>query len=165
MIYLFKNVIDSDTRIKIQNVIYNLYDKGAMRKNQAGPFRQTTSPIHINNLVDLEFIKDRVKNACGISDYTNDTVLYGDFISLITSGGFVHEHTDKYSGFSHARANILISKPINGGMPIINGKRYEIEEGDGWLFFPDTDLHSTDIVAGDKPRMTISFGFTKNKRI
>lgn len=55
---------------------------------------------------------------------------YGEFMSVITDKGFVHNHKDQYSDLKHFRGNLMLSRPNIGGQPIIDGKLLDINEGD-----------------------------------
>ena len=89
----------------------------------------------------------------------------GVFVGVNTEGGFVHEHTDGApSGKIHTRINFLLSKPINGGMPIINGKQYIIEEDQCWINLANIWKHSSTKVSGNKPRVVLSVGALVDER-
>lgn len=84
------------------------------------------------------------------------------FINLHKDGQQVkpHIHNPKWcgwEGFIDLRCNILITKPKEGGMPILEDKRYEINAGDLIIFDGGKD-HYTDVVKGEN-RFLISYGF------
>jgi hypothetical protein len=58
----------------------------------------------------------------------------------------------------HTRFNVLISKPIKGGNPIIDNIKYEVKENEAWVCFSGVKEHQTDETEGDKPRILLSFG-------
>jgi hypothetical protein len=85
------------------------------------------------------------------------------FVNRHEEGGqvFPHVHTPKWcgwNGYVDLRINLLVSKPHKGGVPIVENKEYEINEGD-LIIFDAAEDHSTDIVEGDKDRYLISYGF------
>lgn len=83
----------------------------------------------------------------------------GIFLGVQTEGGCVHEHNDiTIDGFYHFRINFLLSKPIRGGMPIINDKEFEINEGESWINLASEWLHKSTPVVGSKPRVVLSLG-------
>ena len=89
-----------------------------------------------------------------------DEERFGNFIGYNTSGGFVHSHTDHLSsdGWEHVRINFLVSKPLQGGNPVIDDKEYNIMEDNSWLNIASKWVHSSTPVVGDKPRIVLSLG-------
>jgi len=86
---------------------------------------------------------------------------YGIFLSYSTEGHRVHLHVDPAAegDFTLVRFNFLVSKPEEGGNPIINNKVIEVEEDEIWICEASRYYHTTDEVKGDKPRIMISFGY------
>lgn len=86
---------------------------------------------------------------------------HGTFISYSEEGHVVGDHKDSgtIEGFTHSRFNIMISKPIEGGNPIINDIKYEVEENQVWLCPAGKYYHNIDEVKGDKPRIMLSLGY------
>lgn len=58
----------------------------------------------------------------------------------------------------HTRFNVLISKPIKGGNPIIDGIEYSVRENEAWVCHSGIKEHCTNEIEGDKPRILLSFG-------
>lgn len=58
----------------------------------------------------------------------------------------------------HTRFNVLVSKPIKGGNPIIDGIEYSVRENEAWVCHSGIKEHSTNEIEGDKPRILLSFG-------
>jgi hypothetical protein len=88
----------------------------------------------------------------------------GTFLSLIAQGGNVHEHRDarvKIRGkdFLILRCNVLVRRSQEGGMPVIGSQEIDIPDRGMWAFFPTEFRHSTTIVRGVEPRVSLSFGF------
>lgn len=78
-------------------------------------------------------------------------------------GAFVHEHSDPApDGYEHVRCNLMIKKPISGGMPVIDGEELVIDEGDLWLCLASLEKHSSTPISGGE-RITFSFGALINK--
>lgn len=85
----------------------------------------------------------------------------GYCVSITENEGYTQEHIDpKHSvnQFPHIRLNFLLSKPVSGGDPIINGTVYEMQEDEGWFNHASIWRHGTTKVTGDKPRITLSVG-------
>ena len=86
--------------------------------------------------------------------------MFGNFIGVNQSGGAVHPHTDPRSadGLWHVRINFLLSKPEQGGMPIIDDIEYSITENDCWINLASEWRHQSSEVVGPKPRVVLSLG-------
>jgi hypothetical protein len=92
-----------------------------------------------------------------------DTDVY-DAIGIQNEGAFTHLHIDTNNGDNvHFRLNVLASKPIGGGMPIIAEEIIEVEEGEPWICYSGIEWHSTTEVKGDKRRILLTYGFTLPK--
>jgi len=65
----------------------------------------------------------------GIINYKEEPIL-GNFLGVNSAGGNVHQHMDSTleKNYHHLRINIMIQKPLEGGMPVIDDVEYEIEE-------------------------------------
>jgi hypothetical protein len=85
--------------------------------------------------------------------------LFGIFLGVNTQTGFVHEHTDPTKqGYYHVRLNFLVSKPFAGGMPVINGQEFSVDENESWINLASEWWHKSTPVVGDKPRIVLSLG-------
>ncbi len=103
-------------------------------------------------------VRRRAISMFSVTDYEDEPGFHC-FLGCNTEGGTVHRHTDpappdKY----HVRMNIMISKPLSGGDPIIDGKMLEVQERDLWCFFPSVMPHESTPVVGKRKRMVISIG-------
>jgi len=78
-----------------------------------------------------------------------------DFVNFHKSGG-VHMHTDAPG---QRRINVMVSKPEVGGNPFIGTKEIEVGAGDAWTFDCGAQSHGSVEMAGDRPRIVLSFGF------
>lgn len=85
---------------------------------------------------------------------------FGNFIGVNYHGGNVHPHVDtkNLEGWEHVRINFLISKPDDGGHPIVQGNVLDIEECYSWINIASRWLHSSTPVIGSKPRVVLSLG-------
>jgi hypothetical protein len=86
--------------------------------------------------------------------------MFGNFIGVNLEGGSVYPHKDPRSKDNeiHVRINFLVSKSITGGMPILDGIEYKINEGDCWVNLASEMVHQSTVVEGDKPRVVLSLG-------
>jgi hypothetical protein len=86
--------------------------------------------------------------------------MFKDYCGYITEGGAIHKHSDPNQGdLIHTRFNVLISKPVSGGIPVQNDKEIVVEEGDVWRCDAGIVKHWCTEVVGGKPRIVCSFGF------
>jgi hypothetical protein len=85
--------------------------------------------------------------------------LYGNFIGVNSGGAFVHTHTDpRKTDKIHVRLNFLIQKPNGGGMPVIDGITYTVEQGQCWINLASEWKHGSTPVVGSTPRIVLSLG-------
>jgi len=83
----------------------------------------------------------------------------GVFMNVNTEGAFIHKHIDEApDGFHHLRINYLISKPYEGGDPILNDTVLDIDECECWINIASQWVHGSTPVVGNKKRMIISLG-------
>jgi hypothetical protein len=103
---------------------------------------------------------------------------YGYLISYSEEGHEVHPHRDAnwygdgpdvnqreykpknwIGDVVHCRLNVLISKPVSGGNPIIKGVEIPVAENEAWICMSGAHTHSTTRVQGSKPRILLSLGY------
>ena len=115
-----------------------------------------------NTETNLKYEIQKFADECyGIYDIKVKTEpMFGNFIGVNLEGGAVHPHKDPRSKDNeiHVRINFLVSKPIKGGMPVLNGTEYKINEGDCWINLASEDMHQSTVVEGGKPRVVLSLG-------
>jgi hypothetical protein len=103
-------------------------------------------------------VRRRAISAFSVTDF-EDEPLYKCFLGCNTEGGFVHRHVDKSPpGKYHIRMNIMLSKPMAGGEPVVGDKRIRIDERDLWCFYPSVMFHESVPVRGSRKRFVISIG-------
>lgn len=108
---------------------------------------------------EFKEIKQKIISFFNLKDAQQEPV-FKDFCGFITETGFVHKHKDpNKDGLIHTRFNVLLSKPISGGIPVIDGKEINVTEGEVWECKAGIYEHWTTPVVGSKPRIVLSFGF------
>lgn len=108
---------------------------------------------------EVWLIKDEIIKTYNLYNAKQEPV-FKDYCGYITEGGAIHEHSDPNQGtLIHTRFNVMISKPIAGGIPVQNGKEISVEEGDVWRCDAGVVKHWCTEVEGNKPRIVCSFGF------
>ena len=115
---------------------------------------QVTTPI---SKLLVNYREQVFKDFC-LSSFEEEP-MFGIFLGVNTENGFVHEHRDPTKdGFYHTRLNFLVSKPIEGGIPVINGEEFSVKDGESWINLACEWRHSSTPVVGDKPRIVLSLG-------
>ena len=103
-------------------------------------------------------IRRRAVSLFAITDY-EDEPEYKCFLGCNTEGGFVQRHTDSAPpDRHHIRMNIMLSKPLAGGEPVIGGKPVAVDERDLWCFYPSLMMHESTPVIGRRKRFVVSIG-------
>jgi hypothetical protein len=107
----------------------------------------------------IKFFSPIAYNQIGIPEFKEEP-LFGNFLGINSAGGNVHEHMDPGDEFGnhHLRLNIMIQKPHGGGMPVIDGIEYKIEEGQAWINYASDWRHGSTKVVGDRDRVVLSMG-------
>ena len=134
--------------------------------DHVGCIRKTTRKVLNVTFPNLSFIiRKRIEDKLNLN-----TGLYPDFPSnMVASYGFEDDecsfHTDPVWLNDHITYHcvLLLSDGENGGVPVIDGKEFKMNELDG-LFYPVSHLvHGTTKLVGSKPRILWIFGFLVHK--
>ena len=88
------------------------------------------------------------------------------WILMYTENDYVckwHKDPNVSEGKMHTRFNVMISKPEEGGFPIIRMADketvIEVKENEPWVCLAGLYEHSTTEIKGNKPRIMLSFGY------
>jgi len=136
------------------------FSGGHLLANRSGPSRYYRSYKDNETVVPDLFwhVRRRAVSMFSITDY-EDEPEYKCFLGCNTEGGFVQRHTDSSPPDKHhVRLNIMLSKPIGGGVPVIDGKPVQVEERDLWCFYPSVMPHESTPVTGKRKRFVLSIG-------
>jgi hypothetical protein len=152
--------LPEDLRVKIVNFSYDRIDM--FQVNSASRGRRRFCNL---NKIDHEVTKEvklfakECYSAIGIHTFQEEP-MFGNFIGFNTSGSSVHPHKDPRgpNGEWHIRLNFLVQKPLSGGLPILDGIQYEIDEGSSWKNIACVWNHETSPVVGEKERIVLSLG-------
>jgi ketosteroid isomerase-like protein len=159
--HVFDNAATAAQRAELAAWARELHAQKLLVPNGFGPHR-----FH-RNIAELPWVhptllelRAALVERFGLGRYRTDPA-YGDMVSFHEPGAFVHPHTDPYvEGERHVRVNVPVHHPVAGGQPMLDGKELCIEPGQGWFFRPYKVLHSSTEVAGDQPRINLSFGWS-----
>lgn len=89
-----------------------------------------------------------------------EPVYWGDFILEFPVGERLYPHTDDFPEWRRElRFNCLLQSPEEGGVYIINRKRYFLNQGDIIVFSPNFNTHATTRIRGEKSRIIASLSF------
>lgn len=103
-------------------------------------------------------IRRRAVTMFAIGEY-EDEPEYKCFLGCNTEGGFVQRHTDSAPPDKHhIRMNLMLSKPLAGGEPVVGGRIVSVNERDLWCFYPSLMAHETTPVLGRRKRFVLSIG-------
>lgn len=135
------------------------YAHDRLHPNGAGPGRYFARYDPGDNVPsDFWNIRTRAIEAFDVKDY-EDEPMFKCFLGCNTEGGFVHRHKDPAKeGTTHVRMNLVLSLPVKGGIPVIEGNPLSVKERDLWCFHPSFMWHSSTPVVGPKKRFIISIG-------
>jgi hypothetical protein len=150
--------IDEDLRQRVVDFVYS--EQSYFRANTSGYGRKSCSLNKIDHKLseEIQVFSKKCYESLGIFEYEDEPLL-GNLIGVNKEGAFVHRHTDPApDGKCHVRLNFLIQKPAAGGMPIINGVEYAIEEGGCWKNIASAWWHESSKVVGSKERIVLSLG-------
>ena len=127
-------------------------NKSRLNKEIVYPYNLTL-PISIWN------IKRKIIEKEGLSQYIKEP-MFGDYIMLMLSKGYLHRHIDTNEGNNiHCRFNVILETPIKGGETFYNEKKIN-DMTPGSYFFCKSGLeyHYANVIE-EGNRISISFGF------
>lgn len=92
--------------------------------------------------------------------HRGQTGVYRDHVAVILPGKNINRHTDiNQPGLIHSRFNVFFQVPTEGGKTYYGRDLVEIKERGYVLCRSGIDTHWTELIWGDRPRITISYGF------
>jgi hypothetical protein len=118
-------------------------------------------------LTDVQFpetalkIRKRLKNYLDLEDMVRPNFINGMIASYAEPGDTCFAHKDPIWHDNHytLHCNVLVQKPESGGNVVIEGKEYDLPEGDLICYYVSELTHSATEVLGDKCRLMWLFGF------
>ena len=134
-------------------------------KPTPGRLRKQLSALDKDVPVAIWRIRQRIVAKEGLSGYITEPYMR-DLISIMLPGGKIHPHKDVNVGdFIHSRFNVFLQIPPDDFKTYYGGKRVEAVQGHYTLCRSGQDIHWSDVLKGEVPRITISFGFLIPKAI
>jgi len=153
----------------LKTKLIDFYNKSSLPWNERGV--QTHKYVINKNIL---FDKLDIPLADEVHDFSNSLFTslgfintevepdFGDSLHVSENEGFCQIHIDtidnNYKKLHHLRLNFMLLKPEEGGMPIVDDKEYQIEEGEAWMILSSMWKHGHTLVSGNKPRLILSIG-------
>ena len=110
-------------------------------------------------------IQDRIKNFFDLHDCQTPRSFYNGIVNGIGfSPGLIEEHIDPVyvPETNTLHCNIITQNCISGGVTIIEGKSFPVEEGDLLMYVVSKHQHRVTNIEGSKERILWVFGFCIN---
>ena len=154
--YGYKNFItDNEKNELVEWAISNQKKFTPNRDNRA--YYTFNNPTSVTDLI--VDIKERIIQLESITDWKEEPVNL-DYIGINSKGGFIHLHLDSnYGEYIHTRYNVILSYPDEGGESIYGDNTNILEENMVWKCVAGKVRHGSNVVKGDKKRITLSLGF------
>ena len=111
---------------------------------------------------ELAFVvRERVKQYLQLSDAVKPPFLNGMVASYANPGDTCYAHRDPvwYPGHHTLHCNIIVQKPESGGNVVIEGKEYDMPQGDMICYYVSDLRHGVTEVKGNKDRLMWIFAF------
>lgn len=122
-------------------------------------FRKTADLPNLHPLyTPLRF---RLQQLFELGDTPTEESHLGWFLGMGDPGSRIKPHPDHTRpGTCILRCNLFLQVPSGGGLPVIQGAPFEVEDGTLLAFLPSELLHWSQPVEGRKRRIVLSFGYT-----
>lgn len=107
-------------------------------------------------------VQDRIKNFFNLHDCQNPRSFYDGIVNGIGfSPGLIEEHIDPVyvPGTNTLHCNIITQNCISGGITIIEGESFPLEEGDLLMYVVSKHTHRVTNIQGPRERILWVFGF------
>jgi len=156
-----KNIISVEERNDLVSWIVSNTNTFSV-SGHPGTIRLTTRFLEEANYPEVAFlIRSRIEERLGITSPLYPPFPSGMVASYGDSGDECGFHIDPvwFTGYKTYHCVVLLTKPDHGGIPVIGGKEYPIDECEG-LFYPVSEIeHGTTMMTGSSPRLLWIFGF------
>lgn len=152
-------LLDKNVKSELENFLNHNFDGPTYFKNNGNARRycclnQQNTPVTDLLLAYRKFVFQQI----GINFFEEEPML-GIFLGVNSHSGFIQEHIDSAKhDFYHVRMNFLLSKPFQGGVPMIREEYLDIQENESWLLLASEWPHNSTPVIGKKPRVVLSLG-------
>lgn len=107
-------------------------------------------------------IQDRIRNFFKLHNCETPQSFYDGIVNGIgVSPGLIEEHIDPiyYPGTNTLHCNIITQNCISGGVTIIEGEPFPVQEGDLLMYVVSKHYHRVTNIEGNRKRILWVFGF------
>ena len=105
-------------------------------------------------------VRQRVETLMALGDDPTVEPKFGLFLSILRSGGVVHNDCDTSPpGTRHLRCNLFLDLPDQGGRPVILRLPIDVAPRTLLAFYANQMRHASEQFEGDR-RIVLSFGYT-----
>lgn len=164
---LYPEFITTEEQIWMKVYALDLLVNGKLNDNPAGPNRNYLNIAGSSFYTEeIHSVYKRIVSHLKLENPMIDPLL-GIIISVISPGGFVHEHTDNYErkypelAFKkNVRFNIMVDRgeDISYNPQILN-QPFIVNLRDAWCFPASHLPHKTSAINGPQKRIVYQFGF------
>lgn len=120
------------------------------------------SEFIINYPKECYNIQNRIKQFFNLYECPHPPSFYNGIVNGIGfSPGLIEEHIDPIyiEGTNTLHCNVITNNCISGGITIIEGKEFPVEEGDLLMYVVSKHLHKVTNIVGNANRILWVFGF------
>lgn len=110
-------------------------------------------------------IREKVRKTLQLEDMVRPPFINGMVASYAEPGDTCYTHKDPEWVKDHhtLHCNVIVQKPQSGGNVVIEGKEYDLPEGDLICYYVSNLNHGVTEVLGNTPRLMWIFGFCVEK--
>lgn len=175
MIKIISNFLNESDRIVMCNWALENYEKDFFYSPRMNPkylgTRRTTRSRKTNK-EDFSYpqnaydVQNKILNYFKITEYKYPPGFKDGIVCGVgRKGDAVYNHSDPvhYENTYTLHANFIVQKPESGGVTIIDGKEYNIDQNDLLLFVPSHLDHEVNEVVGDTKRVLWCYAFCVDK--
>ena len=163
-VFTLPEFISSDEQQHLLETATQYRNQDILRANPAGPnrfFLKLDGSPYCDDVITA--IAARIVAYFGLANCRIDPMI-GWVLSYIEPGGFIQPHTDVLQHYEqnsekHFRCNVVVQGTDPTCRPRIGDRLYEVPERGIWAFHASDIEHSTQVIAGDRPRIIFGYGF------
>lgn len=175
MIKVFKNFLDENDRTSLCNWAIDNYKKDFFVTQKMNikqlPTRKSTRSIGAQESLvqypEIAYkIQNKIINFFNLKNFKYPPVFKDGIVCGVGESKdsvYLHKDPIHYKNTYTLHANFIVQKPNSGGITIIDGKRYDIDEKDLLLFIPSHLHHEVDESGGEIKRILWCYGFCIDK--
>ena len=173
MIKIFKNFLSLEECDELNTWTINNYSQPYftdpnMDSYHKGTRFTTRGENKVINYPDKVYqIQDKIQSLLNIQNPLYPTAFYNGIVNgfgLEHGGIFEHRDPIYYPETITVHCNFLTQKSIDGGVTIIEGTEYDIDEGDMLMYAVSEIDHKVTEIIGEKLRILWCYGFCLNSK-